>query len=378
MEARSEWRPRPAISRLVRVTALSVPVAAVAAGVVTGPPCPCRPASARRCGGRGRRGRHDRAVWSTRVACATRCPSPGCTGSPWSSPTVHRSRLRVRVPQRQHLPPAAPGPTERRPAPEPGRRGRRPGRAGHRAFDPRPADPGALGTGAGPDPPGRRAAPAGGPGGRAARVGRVPRRHRQAHRPAANLNKAGRPDDAEWSVLARHPDEGAHLAAPLTPWLGDWLRGVRDHHERWDGTGYPDGIAGPDISLAGRIVCVTDAFETMTAVRSYKRPMKRGVGPPGAGRVLRNPLRSAHRARGSSTSRSAACGGSSGRCRGSRSSPCWAGSPAPRGDQRGAPLGTGRGWAAHRGDRAGDRGRVGVARGRVVRAPIRPPRPARP
>ena len=74
-------------------------------------------------------------------------------------------------------------------------------------------------------------------------------------------------------MLARHPDEGAHLAAPLTPWLGDWLRGVRDHHERWDGNGYPDGIAGPDISLAGRIVCVTDAFETMTAVRSYKRPM---------------------------------------------------------------------------------------------------------
>jgi hypothetical protein len=91
--------------------------------------------------------------------------------------------------------------------------------------------------------------------------------------PPAILNKAGRPDDAEWSVLARHPDEGAHLAAPLTPWLGDWLRGVRDHHERWDGTGYPNGIAGPEISLAGRIVGVTDAFETMTAVRSYKRPM---------------------------------------------------------------------------------------------------------
>ena len=59
--------------------------------------------------------------------------------------------------------------------------------------------------------------------------------------PPAILNKAGRPDDAEWSVLARHPDEGAHLAAPLTPWLGDWLRGVRDHHERWDGTATPTG-----------------------------------------------------------------------------------------------------------------------------------------
>jgi HD-GYP domain-containing protein (c-di-GMP phosphodiesterase class II) len=91
--------------------------------------------------------------------------------------------------------------------------------------------------------------------------------------PPAILNKPGRPDPEEWSVLAKHPDEGAQLAAPLIPWLGDWLRGVRDHHERWDGTGYPNQLAGPDISLAGRIVGVTDAFETMTAVRSYKRPM---------------------------------------------------------------------------------------------------------
>jgi hypothetical protein len=90
--------------------------------------------------------------------------------------------------------------------------------------------------------------------------------------PTAILNKTGRPDEAEWSVLVRHPDEGAHLAEPLTPWLGDWLRGVRDHHEHWDGTGYPVGLCGADISLAGRIVSVTDAFETMTAVRSYKRP----------------------------------------------------------------------------------------------------------
>jgi HD-GYP domain-containing protein (c-di-GMP phosphodiesterase class II) len=90
--------------------------------------------------------------------------------------------------------------------------------------------------------------------------------------PPAILNKTGRPDDEEWTVLARHPDEGAQLAEPLTPWLGDWLRGVREHHEHWDGTGYPSRLSGADISLAGRIVSVTDAFETMTAVRSYKRP----------------------------------------------------------------------------------------------------------
>ncbi len=91
--------------------------------------------------------------------------------------------------------------------------------------------------------------------------------------PPAILNKTGRPDPEEWRLLARHPDEGANLAAPLVPWLGDWLRGVRDHHERWDGRGYPEGVAGADISLAGRIVSVTDAFETMTGGCSYKRPM---------------------------------------------------------------------------------------------------------
>jgi HD-GYP domain-containing protein (c-di-GMP phosphodiesterase class II) len=48
---------------------------------------------------------------------------------------------------------------------------------------------------------------------------------------------------------------------------------VDSHHERYDGAGYPRGLAGTDIPLAGRIVAVTDSFETMTAVRSYKRAM---------------------------------------------------------------------------------------------------------
>ena len=90
--------------------------------------------------------------------------------------------------------------------------------------------------------------------------------------PSAILNKAGAPSRAEWKVLRRHPEEGARLAAPLEPWLGESIGAIGEHHEHFDGTGYPSGVSGAEISLAGRIVAVTDAFETITAVRSYKRP----------------------------------------------------------------------------------------------------------
>ena len=91
--------------------------------------------------------------------------------------------------------------------------------------------------------------------------------------PAKILNKPGKPDNREWSLLQRHPEEGAKLIGPLAGWLGEWASAVDSHHERYDGTGYPRGLAGTDIPLAGRIVAVTDSFETMTSVRSYKRAM---------------------------------------------------------------------------------------------------------
>jgi HD-GYP domain-containing protein (c-di-GMP phosphodiesterase class II) len=87
------------------------------------------------------------------------------------------------------------------------------------------------------------------------------------------LNKPGGPDDAERRELQRHPEEGARLIATLRPWLGKWAAAVDHHHERWDGQGYPRGLKGHAISMGGRVVAVADAFETMTAFRSYKRPM---------------------------------------------------------------------------------------------------------
>ena len=87
---------------------------------------------------------------------------------------------------------------------------------------------------------------------------------------AAVLNKPGRLDEREWGLVRLHPEAGARLARPLEQWLGPWFTGIIDHHERYDGLGYPRGLAGDQISLAGRAVAVVDAFETMTAARSYK------------------------------------------------------------------------------------------------------------
>jgi putative nucleotidyltransferase with HDIG domain len=91
--------------------------------------------------------------------------------------------------------------------------------------------------------------------------------------PARILNKAGRPQPREWETLKGHPLAGARIARPLMRWLGPWGGAIAQHHERFDGEGYPNGLAGTDISLAARIVSVTDSFEVMTAARSYKKPM---------------------------------------------------------------------------------------------------------
>jgi putative nucleotidyltransferase with HDIG domain len=91
--------------------------------------------------------------------------------------------------------------------------------------------------------------------------------------PGAILNKPDRPNDEEWATLQRHPEEGAHLVEPLVTWLGPWADAVGHHHEKWDGSGYPHGLGGEDISLGARILAVADAYEVMTAARAYKVPM---------------------------------------------------------------------------------------------------------
>jgi putative nucleotidyltransferase with HDIG domain len=85
------------------------------------------------------------------------------------------------------------------------------------------------------------------------------------------LNKPGGLDSSEWKHIHRHPEAGAAIVAPLSSWLGEWSLTVLQHHERFDGKGYPRQLRGDEISLGARIVAVADAFEVMTAVRSYKR-----------------------------------------------------------------------------------------------------------
>lgn len=91
--------------------------------------------------------------------------------------------------------------------------------------------------------------------------------------PAEILNKDAALTHEEWEIVKQHPVHGMTLVAPLVPWLGTWAKTIEHHHERWDGSGYPHGLAGTDIALGARIVTVADAYDVMTSGRSYQRAM---------------------------------------------------------------------------------------------------------
>ncbi|MEO3938346.1 HD domain-containing phosphohydrolase [Dermatophilaceae bacterium Soc4.6] len=78
---------------------------------------------------------------------------------------------------------------------------------------------------------------------------------------------------ADLMVLARHSESGVDLLRGVT-FLEDSLDGIRHHHERWDGRGYPDGLAGGDIPLISRIIAVADGFDSLTV----RRPGRDGLG----------------------------------------------------------------------------------------------------
>ncbi len=91
--------------------------------------------------------------------------------------------------------------------------------------------------------------------------------------PSEILTKPSALNSTEFDAVRKHPEEGARLIGPLRSWLGEWADAVEHHHERWDGFGYPNRLAGDRISLAGRIVAVADSYEVMTAVRPYRKPI---------------------------------------------------------------------------------------------------------
>lgn len=91
--------------------------------------------------------------------------------------------------------------------------------------------------------------------------------------PASVLNKPEKLNDSEFDTVRGHPEHGMRFIEPLREWLGEWALAVEQHHERYDGGGYPHGLAGWNIGRAARIVAVADSYEVMTARRPYKRPM---------------------------------------------------------------------------------------------------------
>jgi HD-GYP domain-containing protein (c-di-GMP phosphodiesterase class II) len=83
------------------------------------------------------------------------------------------------------------------------------------------------------------------------------------------LRKEGPLSDEEWLVMRRHPEIGEKICAPLRA-SRSFAPIIRHHHERFNGTGYPDGLKGEQIPLGARIVAIADAYEAMVHGRPYQ------------------------------------------------------------------------------------------------------------
>jgi putative two-component system response regulator len=93
--------------------------------------------------------------------------------------------------------------------------------------------------------------------------------------PDAILNKPGPLDRTEWSVMQRHPQIGVDIVGPVG--LSDRATQIiLCHHERWNGSGYPNGLSKDEIPLTARAFAVADAYDAMTSDRPYRNAMSRG------------------------------------------------------------------------------------------------------
>ena len=88
--------------------------------------------------------------------------------------------------------------------------------------------------------------------------------------PEEILNKLDPLSPEDWITVRRHCAVGSDLLLTISPGLGPIAAAVRSHHERFDGSGYPDGLVGTAIPLHGRIVAVADVFDALTHPRSYR------------------------------------------------------------------------------------------------------------
>ncbi|MCX7668192.1 MAG: diguanylate cyclase, partial [Atribacterota bacterium] len=90
----------------------------------------------------------------------------------------------------------------------------------------------------------------------------------------AILSKPGPLTEKEWEEMKRHPEIGYRIAQ-ASPELLPVAEGILTHHERFDGSGYPQGLRGEEIPLVARIIAIVDAFDAMTSIRPYRRPLTR-------------------------------------------------------------------------------------------------------
>jgi len=88
------------------------------------------------------------------------------------------------------------------------------------------------------------------------------------------LTKPGSLTNEEWAQIEQHPARGADILSPLE-FLSKVIPLIRHHHERYQGSGYPDGLKGDNISLGARIISVADAFEAMVSERPYRRALSK-------------------------------------------------------------------------------------------------------
>lgn len=97
------------------------------------------------------------------------------------------------------------------------------------------------------------------------------------------LNKRGPLDPEEWKVIQRHPQQGAAVLESITkglkvahPSVLEYIATAQDialsHHERWDGSGYPQGLKGDEIPLSARVAAICDVYDSLRSPRPYKKP----------------------------------------------------------------------------------------------------------
>ncbi|TDB36899.1 MAG: HD-GYP domain-containing protein [Actinobacteria bacterium] len=90
--------------------------------------------------------------------------------------------------------------------------------------------------------------------------------------PESVLLKPSKLTDEEFAQIREHPEAGARILEAI-PFLEDTVSVVRHHHERWDGSGYPDGLSGEQIPYLARVLAVADAYDAMTTDRPYRQAM---------------------------------------------------------------------------------------------------------